>query len=877
MSFPRATVAKVLTAYFFSGAAALGYQILWARWLGLQFGMSNVGVLVAVFAFLLGLGLGSALGLRWPLRRRAALQFFGGVELAVAVYMLLLPWGFRILSPWWGEWAPLFAPLAWWGLEAGVASVVLTLPSIALGAAFAVLVRAWRDEGADLGRLYGWNTLGGVLGALLPLLWLPWLGWQGAMWAMAALGLLAGGLGVWAASGLPEEDSRPRRDFAGVSVPRSWVWLYGGVGLGAIMLEIAWARLFGLVFLRTEYVMAVILAAYLLGVGLGSLVARRLPLRSALTWVPLLAAFSALASLALLPWLGAWVERWSFGSLAEAVLLQAGVLLLVTLPTTLALGLWFPLLARWSGQAAEAGPRLYAANSVGGALGALLAGLVVVPAWGTAAALVCGVGVLLAAGVWLNRSPRLAWAVVALLVLAPWLWRMPEPKALLPQSYRGTETLYSFEDAVSITHVVARGDGQRLLLSDLQRMDASTEPDAVAGQRNQVRLALLFHPQPRRVLLLGLGTGISASAALALPQVSVTAVELSRGAITAAERFFSEVNLGVSGRIDVVHDDARHFLLANVERYDVIVGDLFHPDLVGRSALLSVQQFQRARARLAPGGLFVQWLTLNQFDLESLQVVLRSFSRVFPEGGLFLDGFRLALVGGVGEWRPAEAVLGHRRGLEPARFAFLSGGEGAWTWLGRFWGPVAGLPDGPVQDEWLPRIEYALPRARYAGEIDVAANVGWLLARRPSAEAAARWLGLGEKAEGRFRQVYAAAALGLQGFLAALRGDPQSDRWLRMAYEANPDDRWVAGAFAQRLMETLPQARVQGMDEEHALERILAVRADFLPALRRAHQLARERGEAEKAARLAAQIRALSPYERVEEVGHVGGRTPVLN
>ncbi len=877
MSFPRATVATVLTAYFFSGAAALGYEILWARWLGLQFGVSNVGVLIAVFAFLLGLGLGSGLGLRWPLGRRAALRFFAVVELAVAAYMLLLPWVFRGLSPWWGGWASLFGPLAWWGLEAVVASVVLTLPSLALGAAFTVLVRAWRDEGADLGRLYGWNTLGGVLGALLPLLWLPWLGWQGAMWAMAVLGLSAGGLGWWAASKLSDEEGPPlRRGSAAVSVPPAWVLLYGIVGAGAIMLEIAWARLFGLIFLRTEYVMAVILAAYLVGVGLGSLGARRLPLGPALTWMPLLVAFSALGSLASLPLLGTWVERWSFDSLAEAVLLQGGVLLLVMLPTTLALGLWFPLLARASGQAAEAGPRLYAANSVGGALGALLAGLAVIPAWGTAAALVCGVGVLLAAGLWLSPARRrLMWAVLVVLVAAPWLWRMPEPRALLPQSYQGTETLYSFEDAVSITHVLARSDGQRLLLSDLQRMDASSEPDAVAGQRNQVRLALLFHPQPRRVLLLGLGTGISASATLALPQVSVTAVELSRGAITAARRYFSEVNLGVSERIEVVHDDARHFLLADGGHYDVIVGDLFHPDLVGRSALLSVQQFQRARARLAPGGLFVQWLTLNQFDLDSLQVVLRSFARVFPEGGLFLDGFRLALVGGVGEWRPAEALLRHRRDLEPGRFAFLSGGEGAWTWLGRFWGPVAGLPDGPVQDEWLPRIEYALPRARYAGGIDVAANVRWLLARRPPAEAAARWLGLNEEA-GRFRQVYTAAALGLQGFLAALQGDPQSDRWLRLAYEANPEDRWVAGAFAQRLMETLPQARVQGMDEDRALKRILAVRADFLPALRRAYRLARERGEAEKAARLAAQIRALSPYERMEG-GHGGGQTPVLN
>jgi len=61
--------------------------------------------------------------------------------------------------------------------------------------------------------------------------------------------------------------------------------------------------------------------------------------------------------------------------------------------------------------------------------------------------------------------------------------------------------------------------------------------------------------------------------------------------------------------------------------------------------MLAVEQFQRIRARLAPQGIYVQWLALNQFDVSTLSIVLRSFRQVFPESQLFLDGMHLALVG----------------------------------------------------------------------------------------------------------------------------------------------------------------------------------------------------------------------------------------
>ena len=241
---------------------------------------------------------------------------------------------------------------------------------------------------------------------------------------------------------------------------------------------------------------------------------------------------------------------------------------------------------------------------------------------------------------------RAAWLAVPLFVAAAWpVINLPQVSALLPKAQAGSKNLYLYEDAVSMTHVVEQQDGQRLLLTDLQRMDASTDPTAVFVQSNQARLPLLLHEQPRSVLFLGLGTGISVAGSLPFPDLQRNAVELSQGAIASAATWFEPANHGAMRQTTVERDDVRHFLSATQDKYDVIIGDVFHPDLAGVSSLLSVQQFQRARNRLNEGGLFVQWLALNQFDRESLGVILRSFRRVFPDAQLFLDGMHLALVG----------------------------------------------------------------------------------------------------------------------------------------------------------------------------------------------------------------------------------------
>lgn len=851
-------VTGVATLYFFSGAIGLAYQVLWARMLSLQFGVSIFGVVVTAAAFMLGLGVGALLGGRIGPWRRYPLRLFAIIELAIAVYALLLPFVLRAVD----GGVMLLAPESlwlWYALQLAAALVLVTLPATAMGVGFPLILRAVQHTPLTLGRLYGLNTCGAALGALLPLLLLPALGWVAGVWLVAMIGI-AVAAAAWLLSNQVQTGTVADAPLSWGAVRRTTLLAYAGVGAAALMLEVGWTRLFGMLLLRTEYVMAVILAVFLLGIGLGSLLARRLTARWWFDVLPVAAALFALLSLWAIPPLAGWAEGSDFGSLAGAMWTQGLAIALLTLPVTLLLGAWLPLLSARLGRDKAIGAILYGANSIGAAAGALLAGFVLIPWLGTAGAIVVAALLLFVAG--LTWAARRSWLALPLMLGLAWpVWQLPAVSQLLPQGQAGGRDLFVHEDALAITHVVERSDGQRLLLADLQRMDASSDPLAVVSQQNQVRLPLLLHPEPKQVLFLGLGTGISAAASLPYPGLERTAVELSQGAIEAAQHWFAPVNDHVSEKMRIVRDDARRFLQTTAQSFDVIIGDLFHPDLVGRSALLSLQQFERARARLDHGGVFVQWLALNQFDAESLQVVLRTFQQVFPEAVMFVDGFRLALVGGNG-WRPsAQVVQSNLARLDPTARNAATGGEGAWSWVGRYWGRI-GATQGAVQGEWAPVIEYHLPRARYRGEMDLVALVEWLLRRRPDLSRATQVLHVADEQVDAFERAYAATELSLRAWVAELSGDiRQGQRLLRLAYQANPRDRWVSGALADRMYAGLQVMTAQGMEPRQALAAILFVRPDHVDALRELWRLEQVEGNQARAAEYRDMLRRYSPLD----------------
>jgi spermidine synthase len=138
-----------------------------------------------------------------------------------------------------------------------------------------------------------------------------------------------------------------------------------------------------------------------------------------------------------------------------------------------------------------------------------------------------------------------------------------------------------------------------------------------------------------------MATGISAGAALVHPVERVVICELIPEVVTAAQRHFSPYVEGLfhDPRAQIVIDDGRNYLLATEERFDVIIGDLFRPWGSGIGDLYTLEHFQTIQSRLAPDGLYVQWLPLYQLSQREFGIIARTMLEIFPQVTLWRGNF----------------------------------------------------------------------------------------------------------------------------------------------------------------------------------------------------------------------------------------------
>jgi hypothetical protein len=221
----------------------------------------------------------------------------------------------------------------------------------------------------------------------------------------------------------------------------------------------------------------------------------------------------------------------------------------------------------------------------------------------------------------------------------------------------------------------------------------------------------------------------------------------------------------------------------------------------------------------------------------------------------------LALVGPRTRFAGAASTLRNLGRLSSRDQEAATAGEGGWTWLGRYVGPI-GASVGALQDEWNPVIEFSLPRARYSNDLNLASSLQALLSARPNLQSAEALLGVADQDKEVFERSYAATELMVRSWLASLRGaDDEADRLIQIAHHANPKDRWVAYALADRMLTSLPQARAAGIGDEEALRRILTVNPNEVEAVRALWHFRRDRGDS-RAASTRAQLLELSPLDR---------------
>ncbi|MDA0990670.1 MAG: MnmC family methyltransferase [Verrucomicrobia bacterium] len=662
--------AGVYLTVFLSGMAALIYEMIWLRELDLVFGVSSQAVASTLATFMLGIGLGSFVFGRRAETSASPLRLYQRLELGIALSAGL---GFLVI-----QYTPVFSVLhallyqhaGQLGLGIGrllMAALILFPMTFCMGGTIPVLCKALVRHDQEIGRrfssLYAINTLGAVVGTLLAgLVLVRLIGVRAtlgvAMCLNIGVAILMGFILRNPSERVVEPAPAPGEEPCG---ERAFAWVAGVTGFMAMGFQIVWLRVLTNYGNGTTYAFTLILAAFLAGILVGTLLITPLVdqvKRGALGLAVMLTGLSTAAAGTL--FLLAHVEgiNSQFGLAAtvrpttvELILQEAAVGSVFIFITTLFFGMIFPLALRlYSPKASRIGQttgRFYLANSAGLIIGSLVTTFILIPGLGVRSTsdVLIGLGLLTAAAMLIGQALRPVVATRLRSALALGIGILAVTGGVAGVVRIGAYTPHQFYNQLPGQELFFYGEGASATVSVLgSRRDGAlyknlcVDGHSVSGDYPELipdpillaHVPILLATQPVSVVTVGLGTA-GTSYSMSLHDVQVTAVEIEPQIIRASAEF-PGLNGGVLGaaNFEIVLDDVRSFLQSTDRRFDVIVTDVTSPKYKRNAYLYTVEYFEVLKQRLAPGGIAATWAPYAGTSYDDLLMMLASFDAVFP-------------------------------------------------------------------------------------------------------------------------------------------------------------------------------------------------------------------------------------------------------
>jgi spermidine synthase len=563
-----------------------------------------------------------------------------------------------------------------------------------------------RGRGSDLGALYAANTFGGVIGACASgLLLIRWLGVQGTIELAVAIDLLCAGVAFVISRQLEDgrptgraEDREPRTKNRGatrrsggrqtkrqsatetpaaqhapqfsilnsqlsISTQRLVLWSFALSGFAALGYEVIWTRLLSIFSLNAVFSFTIMLTTFLVGLALGgALMARRvdrvqrpLELFGSLQLAIGICAILVLFVFAKLPTIRSSMS--AADTMGRLVFVEFLTAALTMLAPTLLIGAIFPVAALLYG-AGSAAPvvdtqmpaeavgrrigRMYALNTLGSALGAAVAGFVLIPVLGLqrAALLLALLNLALGAIILLQTTPvprlrmagALALAIAGVLLLPPGIYlgfREGTPPSLV--FYReGVDATVSVFDVADPPLKISFVNG---------RSEVPTDPQSMRAFYVLGHLPPLLHPQAKSALMISFGNGIASGAMSRHRIPRIQAVELVAEQVAAA-RLYQQENRDVLDYpgLQIAIEDGRNYLLRSNEQFDIITADATHPVNSSSWALFTREFYGLVKQRMAGDAVFVQWLPFHDLSSQDFRDIVKTFQSVFPHTSLWYTG-----------------------------------------------------------------------------------------------------------------------------------------------------------------------------------------------------------------------------------------------
>jgi spermidine synthase len=682
----------LLLLFVGSGCAALVYEVVWFQLLQLSIGSSAVSLGVLLGIYMGGMCLGSLLAPKLLNPRHHPLKVYAALEAGIGLFGIIVLFAVPALGF-------AYTQIAGTGqanliLRAIVAGICLVPPTLLMGATLPAISRwvsATPRGVAWLGFFYGGNLAGAVAGSLLAGFYLLRVyDMPTATGAAVLLNFVVAAL-AWlvanrtAATVIREApgDRPSEAAAAAAAAPRSARVIYlviGLSGLTALGAQVVWTRLLSLLFGGTVYTFSLILAVFLVGLGIGSSIGAALARDVARPRVVL--GLVQLGLCAAIAWGGYATSEslpfWPINPSLSTSLLQTFELDLmravwVMLPGAILWGASFPLaLAALAAPGQDTGRLVggvYAANTLGAIVGALITSLVLVGTVGSQAAqqilLVIAAIAALAllvpiepvAGLRLARRLAVSAGVVLFtIVLAravPPLPGMLVAYGRFTSSWLGmSEVIYAGE-GVTASVAVTRMPNGVLNYHNAGKVQASSEPQDMRLQRMLGHMTTLVPGSPGRVLVIGCGAGVTAGAVSIDPLVTrQTIAEIEPLVPRVVSEYFSQHNFNVvnNPKVDIHLDDARHYLLTTDETFDAITSDPLDPWVKGAATLYTREFFDVVKDRLNPGGVVTLFVQLYESTEEAVKSEVATFLEAFPNGAVFANtingrGYDLVLFG----------------------------------------------------------------------------------------------------------------------------------------------------------------------------------------------------------------------------------------
>ncbi|MHC4445935.1 MAG: fused MFS/spermidine synthase, partial [Planctomycetota bacterium] len=573
--------------FLLSGCTGLIYEVVWVRKLILVLGGTTYAITTVLVAFMSGLALGSFLGGKISDGLGQPGRSYGLLEIGIGLYGLAVPLLLGAADPLYRTLYPHVAEMPWLltGVRFLVGSIVLLLPTTCMGATLPILVRYATHEGQSfgksVGRLYGINTLGAVLGTMAAGFWLiPAFGLTHTTWIAATVNLFIGLAAIiyLRSSPKPVKQVKPSTakakptDLSREVTPNLRLAVLIGFaisGFAAMVYQIAWTRALIMSVGSSTYAFTCILAAFILGLAMGSLVIA--------CWVDrwrrpvlvfgLLELGIGLSAILIVPIHGRipFIVRQMVTQHAEhynvLVCYQFALIIAVTFIPTF-LGAIFPLVTRIvavkDGESGSAVGRAYAVNTLGTIFGSFLAGFVLIRSnvLGIQNSIVAAALLNALVGTWLvvRSRPagtpiraRLVGSITVVLLIplisvivgkwdrlllnsAPYLKRQP---------FIDSEIVYFGEGVDTTVSVIRHIKNKHYLSMTLNgKTDASTGITDMPTQLLLGHLPALLTDDGKNACVIGLGSGITLSAVACYPSYErLDCVEISDEVIKAAEYF----------------------------------------------------------------------------------------------------------------------------------------------------------------------------------------------------------------------------------------------------------------------------------------------------------------------------------------------------